>query len=839
MAFLIRQSAGAMRAIGILLIFLLASACVTQSAYAQADGDAPVQLNFDNSDLNEVINYVAEILGIRFIVDPQVAGRVNIRMDTPIKKRDLYAVFETILRMNNATIIKGVSISQIVPIAAGVKLPIGVYDYSEFVGKGIQQEPSKAGTPAAPPGAAAPPAAPPAAAAPVPSPMPVPPIKSPRDTELFSDGELAIHIVPIEFLPADDIKTMLTPFMSNGGAMVCYPKANLLIITDFKDNIRRLRQIIQALDGRVFDSTYIDLIKIKYYQVKDVAEDLGKVIAGSAKDVNVGITIIPIERLNSILAVANSQRGLEKVHTWLDRLDTPQGRSQQTFVYPVQNSTANNIATILTQLYSSSGAAATPTAQSQTRQPLTTQRTQQQTQNQPQQLGPRLSGSLDLGGAAAGGPTGEIKIIVDELNNSLVIQATEPDFEYILKTIHLLDVLPRQVLVEAKIFEVGLTDELSMGVQWYFENKGGVAASGTGTSATAAARSDITTDASIGAAKIGQIAASTVFQVFNNKQLAANLVALRNKTTVKALEAPSIIAMDGKEAKIEVGEEVPVSTSTLSTSMQVAANQSFFNSIQYRPTGVILVLNARITASGMVTMEIAQEVSQVSGGEALTPKVSKSAVSTSVVLRDGEGVAIAGVIRENVSVNKTRVPGLGDIPLLGYLFGNSSRSLTRTEIIVLITPTVIKGPDQYRDITSEWEGQFKDVNRMMRNLQRESARNVTQWKKQLEEEIRKEEERRNKQSDRQNTKSSDPQDFPPPPSNPATAVPPEAANKPETPVRKEDAKPITPEPGKGTPPVPPAAPSPTVKPPQDAAPAAAPEVAPAGRDTAMFYDTSR
>lgn len=749
------------------LILVLAVVPFEVSIRAQVDGDVPVMLNFDNADLNEVINFVAETLGLSFIVDSQVAGRVTIKMDKAIKKRDLFAVFETILRMNNTTIVRVGPLYEILPISSGVKLPIGVYDYSEFVSKPAEkpgQTPTTPPPPAPTTGAQVPSAAPapaPVAVPPAPAPgvqpavppappppqqaaVPVPPIPSARDAELFGDGELAIHIVPVEFLPAEDMRSLIAPYLSNGGTMVIYQKANLLIITDFKDNVKRLRQIISALDGRIFENTFIDLIKIKYYAVKEVAEDLAKVIAGSAKDLNVGITIIPIERLNSILVVANSSRALEKVHSWIDRLDIPQGRTQQTFIYQVQNSTANNIATILSQLYAEGGPGAAPAAgaPAPTQPPGSRGRTQAD-RFQPTPLGPQLRGSLDVGAGGTGGPTGAIKIIVDELNNSLVIQASEPDYEYILQTIRLLDVLPRQVLIEAKIFEVDLTDDLSMGVQWFFERLGGVPAAGSGQTGTPAQRTRRTTDASIGInATGGQFSASTVFQVSNTKQVAASLFALRSKTKVRILEAPSILALDGKEAKIEVGQEVPISTSTLSTAQQVAANQSFFNQIQYRPTGVILAVNPRISASGMVTMEIAQEVSSVPTGETLTPRLSKSSVSTSVVVKDGEGVVIAGVIRENLSNSRNRVPILGDIPILGYLFGTSGRSLTRSEIVVLITPHVIKEPAQHTALTLDYEAQLKEVRNLIRSKQRELAKHRAEAEKQREKDRKKAEEKR-------------------------------------------------------------------------------------------------
>ncbi len=772
-----------------LAFFLLASGSRISWLEAQSDGETPVTLNFENADLTEIITFVGNTLGINFMVDPQVAGKVNMRTEKPILKRDLFAVFETILKMNNAAIVKQGSIYQILPISSGIKIPLGVFDYSEYV-KPVPVKESKPSVPtpgksesAPAPGTSAPPVP---SQPPVPANVPIPPLVSPRDAELFSDRELSTHIIPVEFVPIGEMQQVIAPFISNGGTMVTYVKANLLIITDFKDNVRRIRQIVSAIDGRVFDRTFVDLIKIKYYGVKEVAEDLAKVVASGAKDLNTGVNIIPVERLNSIFVVANSSRVLEKVQSWIDRLDSPQGRSQQIFVYPVQNSTAGNIAGILSQLYSEGGSGGTSSQsrQGSGRQSTLSNSMQQRSsmsgsmgmggmsgsmgmggmggmggglgsniQLQSQQLGPQLSGSLNIDSGMISGGSGSMRIVVDDLNNSLVISATQPDYEYLLKTIKILDVLPRQVLIEAKVFMVGLNNDLSMGVQWYFENLGGVtASSGTGENTTTQnLRTRRTTDFSIGAATAGQLAGTTVFQVMNAKQLAASLVALQTKTTLKVLEAPSVLALDGQQAKIEVGDEVPISTSTYSNALNIVNTNSYFNQIQYRPTGVILAVSPRITASGMVTMEIAQEVSQVSGGQALTPKITKSSVQTTLIVKDGQGVVIAGVMRDSLSTSRSAIPFLGNIPILGFLFGTSTRSNVRTEIVVLIEAKVIKDPVAHQDATLEFEGRYEDLRKMVRKMQRTFAESSQE----AEEQRLKDQEKKEKEEAEQEKKAQE------------------------------------------------------------------------------------
>ena len=316
-------------------------------------------------------------------------------------------------------------------------------------------------------------------------------------------------MIHVEFVPVRDLIEPLKLFMTEGGVIMPYDRFNMLIVTDYGDSVTKIIQIINLLDRAYLDPDLVELINIKYNAAPDVLEDLKKIFGSGTKDSATGINFISLDRLNSILVMANSKRGLEEVKRWIDQLDATTGRSVQTFVYTVENSTASNIAYILSALYggdetrsrstSATGGAGgnRGAAAGSVQTPFGTTGSgsggmaasggavsgafgsgnyqtgatgfQGGVFGSGQQLGPRLNSSPAvssqiLRGGAFTGLQDTVRMVVDDINNSLIIQASAADYAYISETIKKMDVLPRQVIIDARIFEVDLTDSLSYGV---------------------------------------------------------------------------------------------------------------------------------------------------------------------------------------------------------------------------------------------------------------------------------------------------------------------------------------------------------------------------------------
>jgi general secretion pathway protein D len=286
------------------------------------------------------------------------------------------------------------------------------------------------------------------------------------------------------------------------------------------------------------------------------------------------------------------------------------------------------------------------------------------------------------------GSTGEppLKIVADETKNSLLVMANDRDYQRVLRVIQGLDVVASQVLIEAVIAEVTLNDDLQYGVQWQIAKSG-------------------TPSATFSNAITGGVAAA--FPGFNYAinaaNIAATLSALNSLTHVNVISTPSLMVLDNKTARLQIGDQVPITTQSATST--VTANTAIVNSITMQDTGVILSVTPRINESGRVQLEIEQEVSSVvktTTSNIDSPTIQQRRVKTTVVVNDGEVLALGGMIQDQASKTSSQVPLLGDLPGVGAIFSNRSNTVNKTELIILITPRVVRDGAEGRLVTEEY-----------------------------------------------------------------------------------------------------------------------------------------
>ncbi len=601
------------------------------------DPTAPISLILDNADVYEVVRIIGDALNLNYVINPSVQGTVNISTSDTLRVQDLLPLLETVLKINGATMVQTGNFYQIVPANTAIREPLQVED----------------------PG-----------------------------PQVASDDQFVVQVVRMRYVGAADMSGLLMPFLGDGGSIVVHESGNILLISDRRSNLRKLLDIVDVFDAGAFEGERVRVFPIENAFAGDLIPDLNSGFAGYALSNGFSaVRFVAIERLNSILVVTPNASVFPEVEKWLERLDQPlQSGGVQNFVCRVKNGKAVPLQRVLSDLYTATpgvglgggGAFNAPDA--------------------------GLSGAGLQGLASTMAPNVDgvrpglgIRIIADEITNSLVIQSTPQQYDQIEQTLRALDILPRQVLIDAQIYEVVLDESLAFGISASLQNRGTLTNPQT-------------------TASFPPVAAQTFAFVGRIRELVAFLNASDNRSRVRTLSAPSILVSDNMLARFEVGAEIPIPTSSSITPIQADGTNLFAQTTQFRTTGVILDVTPQITASGQVTLEISQEVSQASSNstsEIVAPVIGKSSVASTIVVQDGQTIALGGFIRESNEVIRNRVPLLGRIPGLGALFGSTGTSTTRTELIILITPRVLTDPADADRATEEMKQKLREVQGML------------------------------------------------------------------------------------------------------------------------------
>src|SRR5436309_1526358 len=610
-----------------------------------ADDVVPISLELDNTDIYQVIKIIADNLKLNYIIDSGIKGSVNVHTSGTLRRSDLLPLLETLLKINGATMVKVGNFYQILPTTLAIKQPL--------------------------------------------------PVLQANQTAL--DDQIVIQIIRMRFVGAVEMARLLTPYLSEGANIVIHESGNILLLSERRSNLRKLLDLIDIFDTKVFEGDRVRLLPVKNNFARDLVGDLKSVFAGyGLSEAGGAIRFLSMDRTNSILVIAGNQSIFPEVERWLERLDQPlPSAGFRNYVYKVKNTKATDLEGVLRNLYA----------------PV--QRTGIATTGQPppsQQVAPPLPfpatspapASTDV---LSGAALTSIKIIADPITNSLIVQATPQEWAEIERTLQQLDILPRQVLIDAQIYEVTLDESLSIGLSAILQNR--------------LALTNPQTTASFGTgAGTPALAAQTFAFIGRTQALVAFLNATENRSRVRTLSAPSVLVKDNVVADFQVGAEVPIPTSSaVASGVQAGGNSVFTQTIAFRNTGVIMRVRPQINEGGSLTLEVSQEVSQAGANNTsaiAAPVIGKSSVNSTIVVQDNETIAIGGFIHENKDLLRSRLPLLGRIPVAGVLFGSTSTSSSRTELIVLITPHVVRTREEAESATEEVKARLREVQKLVK-----------------------------------------------------------------------------------------------------------------------------
>jgi len=620
-----------------------------------------IALDFQDADIKEVITALAEIVGINYIIDPKVRGTVNIHTSGEIPVEGVLPILETIFEINNVAAVKVGDIYKIIPIKDAQK---------QFL---LPQSGDEA-------------------------------------EDIASSDRVMLQIVPLRYVSSLEMEKILKRFLGKGGDIVNFPERNILIIVDTAANMQKLLTLIDTIDLSIFDTMHVRFYELEESEAEDLAkelEELFNALGIDSKQKKGGgggemVRFIPIERLNMILAVSSMPEVFGKVDEWIAKLDgVSEELEEQIFIYFVENAKAVDIGDVLKELYGDKK------TERDKKQPTTrTSRTIRDRRTPtPVKKTPAKTGLSTT--------TGEIKIVVDEVNNAVIVRATPQDYAQVLKTIKLLDIIPKQVLVEVLIAEVTLDKNTEFGVEWTFAADYASLGGYKGISRTG----QNFNLGGLGLDLSQPVGASGFTYAFASDALEAFLRAYSRENEVKILSTPHILVADNTEATIDVGEEVPIVTSEY-TPTTIQTNESFSRSIEYRDTGILLAVTPRINDKGLVTMEVNQEVSNVSEQriEGIdSPIILKRQAETSLVVQDGRTIVIGGLIRDQKEVTEEGIPFLSKIPYLGMLFSYTKEIAKKTELLFLITPHVVQNLEEAELVTQEFKEKVKELIKLISN----------------------------------------------------------------------------------------------------------------------------
>ena len=646
-------------------------------------------VKFNNANLYEVIHMLAGNAGINYMIDPRVKGVVNVHTQGMLQKSSALELLFTILRVNGATAVKEGNTYHILPMTEARMEPL------------------------------------------------TPSITGDNNAVRGVPGQVNMRVYPLHYISVTEMATTVKPLLSPAGETVEVPRANTLLVVDTEANLDKIARLVEILDSDVFRSAGVKMFKLEKMDPEEMVKNLETIF--KALDFSAsgqkpsGINFVPVSKLSSILVVSASSKVLADVGKWIEELDKPGGSSSRSVHrYRIKFGKVADISAILSQLYPSNAALAEGARKTEFRtsisQPMGQQSYDPYSQSdsafqnttssfrqgssstfssQPIRqtaTSSSASSSSSLSAAAAARnrrsrPPGEeeekpFDIIPDEATNSLIVRATLAEYTELLGILKTVDVYPQQVLLEVLVGEVNLSDDMKLGISWQWSGR------------TVDGGRDISHTLTM-----SESGFANNFNYFVEKtnRLTGLFKSLAEDGKASILSSPSVIAANGKTSTINVVDQIPITTSILNSATNPPVTTT---SVEYRDVGVILNFTPFINEDGLVTMEIEQEVSDVSVGSVApgtNPSFFKRSISTNLVASQDQSIVLGGLVKEKKSLDRSGLPFIYKIPVIGWLFGAREDSVVRNELLIFITPRVIRSVEEGVNLSREFEDRVSEL----------------------------------------------------------------------------------------------------------------------------------
>ncbi len=631
--------------------------------------------NFEGESVHAVVKAIlGDMLGQNYVIAPGVQGTVTLATPKPVSPAQALNLLEMVLGWNNARM-----------VYSGGRYNI------------VAADQALAGTVA------------------------------PSTAPAASARGFEVRVIPLQFISATEMKKVLEPYARPNAIVNVDSGRNVITLGGTRAELENYMRTVEIFDVDWLSGMSVGVFPIQSGKAEQVAADLEKVFGEESKTPSAGMfRFLPLENANAVLVITPQVRYLDQIQQWLDRIDTA-GGSARLFSYELRYIKARDLAERLSEAFASSGNRGGSSSGSLAPGAIPSQLgsdgdrgmdsnnssnfgstsgsgssgTGNGSMNLPQRQAGNVSVSLEVEGDRVG-------VSAVEETNTLLVRSSPQAWRSIREVIEKLDVMPLQVHIEAQVAEVALTGDLKYGVNWFFDNAVAGRALGGALGALTLPPAAGGSWSTFAGAVTGAEGAGWAFTGHNG---AAVVSALDKVTDVRLLQTPSVFVRNNAEATLNVGDKVPINTTTVNTGI----GTSSYSSVQYIDTGVILKVRPRVTRDGTVFLDIVQEVSSASDvpencnptERNCNPRISTKKLSTEAAVQSGDTIMLAGLITDTATDGSSGIPGLSRIPVVGALFGQKTRTSRRSEVIVLLTPSIVRNSQEARNLTDEYSQRFR------------------------------------------------------------------------------------------------------------------------------------
>ncbi|MGV8960529.1 MAG: type II secretion system secretin GspD [Stenotrophomonas sp.] len=645
------------------------SAAAAPAPSLGAAGNGTATFNFEGESVHAVTKAIlGDMLGQNYVIAPGVQGTVTLATPKPVSPAQALNLLEMVLGWNNARMVYSGGRYNIVPADQALSGTVA---------------PSTA------------------------------PVASARGFE--------VRVVPLQFISASEMKKVLEPYARPNAIVGIDGSRNVITLGGTRTELENYQRTVDIFDVDWLSGMSVGVFPIQSGRADQVAADLEKIFGEDSKTPSAGMfRFMPLENANAVLVITPQARYLDQIQQWLDRIDSAGGNARL-FSYELKYIKAKELADRLAEVFGSGGGRSgsrNDTAPSLAPGASVVQvdefaedsaassggnaggnrygDAREGASRDGLSLSPRQSGNGSVTLEVAGDRVGVSAV---EETNTLLVRSTPQAWRSIREVVDKLDVMPLQVHIEAQIAEVALTGDLNYGVNWYFENAVSAPINAGGAGLPSAQGRSIWGDIAGSITNTGGLS-----WTFLGKNAAAVISALDQVTDVRLLQTPSLFVRNNAVATLNVGSKIPVYSVSISG---IGDNQ--YSQVQYLETGTILKVRPRVTRDGMVFLDIVQEVSAPEGQADANGnvRINTRRMKTEAAVSTGDTVMLAGLIEDSLGNGSSGLPGLSRLPVIGGLFGRKSQNSRRSEVIVLLTPTIVRNPQEARNLTDEYGSRFR------------------------------------------------------------------------------------------------------------------------------------